>query len=256
MTAPTPTRCPACGAAVTGRFCGDCGAPAAAPACASCGTALSPAARFCHRCGAARRPGIPPDRERTAWLAAAAISLVAVLFIAWKVQAGAVPVAATPDMGSAGATAGGVMRAPDISRMSPREQFDRLFDRVVGAAERERADTVALFVPMALGAYAQLDSVDHDARYHAAMIHLVAGQLAAARALADTIQADAPGHLFAAVIRGEAAQAGGDAGALATAYADFLAAWDRERARQRPEYAEHQPILEDFRTRALAHRRK
>ena len=43
---------------------------------------------------------------------------------------------------------------------------------------------------MALGAYAQLDTIDVDARYHAAVIHLQAGNLAQAKTLADTILAE------------------------------------------------------------------
>lgn len=184
---------------------------------------------------------------------AALVSLVAVTFVILEMRktppeaAGSSP----PAIGTAGPT-----RGPDISGMSPRERFDRLFDRVVGAAERQQPDTVALFAPMALGAYALLDAVDIDARYHAAMIHLVVGELAEARALADSIEAEVPGHLFGALIRGEAAEVENDLSALERAYAAFLGAWDREQAAGRSEYAEHQPILEDFRTRALANQRK
>lgn len=253
---PSPAvSCARCGAPITGRFCGECGAPASGT-CGGCSASLSPGARFCHRCGVEQRAGIPARLERRAWIIAALVSLVAVVVVVYEMRAGAAPPPA-PDMGNAGnAGAGGTVRAPDISRMSPREQFDRLFDRVVGAAERQQPDTVALFAPMALGAYARLDAIDIDARYHAAMIHLVVGELAQAKALADTIDAESPGHLFGAVIRGEAAEAENDLSALDRAYTAFLAAWDREEAAGRREYAEHRPILEDFRTRALANQRK
>ena len=55
---------------------------------------------------------------------------------------------------------------------------------------------------MALMAYAQLDSVDADARYHAALLQVHTGEVDASRALADTILAQNPGHLFGYVIRG------------------------------------------------------
>jgi hypothetical protein len=184
---------------------------------------------------------------------AALVSLVAVGFVIFEMRK-ASPEPAGPPPEAIGNSA--PSRGPDISGMSPRERFDRLFDRVVGAAERQQPDTVALFAPMALGAYALLDAVDIDARYHAAMIHLVVGELAQARALADSIEAEVPGHLFGALIRGEAAEAENDLLALQRAYSAFLGAWDREQAAGRTEYAEHQPILEDFRTRALANQRR
>ena len=56
---------------------------------------------------------------------------------------------------------------------------------------------------MAFGAYAQLDTVDADARYHAAVLHCRSGDAAAALALADTILAESPGHLFGYIVRGQ-----------------------------------------------------
>jgi hypothetical protein len=143
-------------------------------------------------------------------------------------------------------------RAPDISQMTPRERFDRLFDRVMGAAERGDSTTVTQFSPMALGAYDMLDQFDADARYHAAMIHLVNGNMGAARALADTIQKEAPNHLFGYLIRGEAADRANDLAALNTAYRAFLSSYDAELGADRIEYREHQRALDDFRTRARA----
>jgi hypothetical protein len=61
---------------------------------------------------------------------------------------------------------------------------------------------------MALGAYAQLDGFDADARDHAAVLHLQAGDTRSALALADTILAETPGHLFGYVIPGTARSEG------------------------------------------------
>jgi hypothetical protein len=143
-------------------------------------------------------------------------------------------------------------RAPDISNMSPRERFDRLWDRVVRAAEAGDSVTVIQFAPMALGAYGMMEDADADARYHAATIHLVIGDFPAALALADTIQADAPGHLLGYIVRGEVADRRNDATALARSYQEFLRHDDAELRAGRVEYAEHKPILDDFRTRAKA----
>ncbi len=256
--AAAPPICAACGSRLTGLFCGGCGAPAESRTCAACQSPLSPGARFCHRCGAAAQPGSAAvGRERTAWIVAGAAVVVALLLMVWKIG-GTRP--AVPDMGNAGNTdaargpgaASPAGRAPDISGMSPRERFDRLYDRVVKAAEAGDSQTVAQFAPMALGAYELLDTVNADARYHSAMIRLTVGDFPGALALADTIQAGAPGHLFADVVRGETADRQNDTALLSRSYRDFLDHYDRELRAGRIEYEEHRPILDDFRTRAKA----
>jgi hypothetical protein len=158
-------------------------------------------------------------------------------------NAGNVDVAGPPSLST---------RAPDISAMSPRERFDRLFDRVMRATESGDSVTVAQFGPMAIGAYAQLDTVNLDARYHAAMLDLALGELPAAAALADTIQSEAPGHLFAYMVRGEVAERRDRAADLTASYRDFLAHYDAEMKLGRVEYTEHRPVLDAFRTRARA----
>jgi hypothetical protein len=151
-------------------------------------------------------------------------------------------------MANTGASPG--ERAPDISGMSPRERFDRLFNRIMQAAERGDAAEVERFTPMALGAYQQLDTIDVDARYHAAVIHLQGGNMAPALSLADTILAGAPGHLFTYLIRGTAAEIANDSARLARAQQDFLAGYRREMAANRVEYLEHRPVLDEFRKEA------
>lgn len=188
-----------------------------------------------------------------AWILAGTAALVALLVVVWRVG-GARPT--VPDMGNAGNIQGAedrlAGRAPDISAMSPRQRFDRLYERVVRAAEAGDSLTVVQFAPMALGAYALLDTVNSDARYHAAMIQLTIGEVATALALADTIQATAPEHLFADIIRGEAADRQNDTAGLTRAYQRFLDHFDRELRAGRIEYEEHRPILDDFSTRAKA----
>ena len=155
-----------------------------------------------------------------------------------------------PDMANSGVSSATLPensgRAPDISQMSPRERFDRLFNRVMQAAEAGDSSQVQQFTPMALGAYQQLDSVDADARYHAAVIHLQVGDFGPAKALADTILAQAPGHLFGYVIRGTAARLQGDSVGLRRAEEAFLAHYQTEIAAKRVEYSDHQPVLDQF----------
>jgi len=166
--------------------------------------------------------------------------------IVYKVSS-ASPQPVAPDMANAGAAGG---RAPDITSMSPRERFDRLFNRIMQASEQGDSLQVAQFTPMALGAYQQLDTRDADARYHAAVIHLQIGDLEPARALADTILAESPGHLFAYVIRGTAARIEGNPAAQARAEREFLAHYPAEMAKKRVEYADHGPVLEEFKGEA------
>ena len=154
--------------------------------------------------------------------------------------------------GNAGSSAALAGRAPDISAMSPAERFARLFDRVERAASNGDTVTVVQFAPMALGAYALLDSVTTDERFHAALIHLAVGNLAAAEALADTMLRSEPGHLFGYVVRGEVAERGNRQDRLLQSFRDFLAHYQPELRSGKPEYAEHQPVLDDFRIRAQA----
>jgi hypothetical protein len=180
--------------------------------------------------------------------------------ITYKVSSAAP--AAVPDMANAGGQTadnqsakgpGGQsvpVRAPDISSLTPRERFDRLFNRIMQAAERQDSQQVQSFTPMALGAYQQLDTIDVDARYHAAVLHMGVGDYAPAYALADTILRESPGHLFGYIIRGTAAELQGDASAASRARRDFLAHYDQEMSAKRVEYQEHAPVLEEFKQKA------
>jgi hypothetical protein len=261
MTSSSST-CPTCGAAASGNFCSSCGASLTPRACSFCHASLSPQARFCHRCG--RSAGATPAvarSERNIWLAAVAACLLLVGGIVFKVSGGA-SAAPVPDMANTGAgdpnratgqpPAGAVPpgRAPDISAMTPQERFDRLFNRIMQAAERGDSSEVRRFTPMALGAYQQLDTRDVDARYHAAVLHLGVGDLAAANALADSILQQSPRHLFGYVIRGTAAGFQGNAASRSRAERDFLANYQSEMAANRVEYLEHKPVIEEFKSKA------
>jgi hypothetical protein len=139
---------------------------------------------------------------------------------------------------------------PDIGAMSPRERFDRLYNRIMTAAESGDEATVTRFTPMALMAYAQLPDLDADARYHAALLKVHTGDAAGALALADTILAGNPGHLFGYVVRATVARWQKDDKALSAAYAGFLGHYDAEMKAGRTEYAEHTRALDEFRKAA------
>ena len=142
---------------------------------------------------------------------------------------------------------------PDLSQMSPREAFNRLFTRVMTASEQGDSAQANRFMPMALMAYRNLPEVDVDidARYDVALIHLHAGDITAARALADTIQAEQPKHLFGFVLRVAIARFDGKPDAAKTAYRQYLAAVDEELGANRPEYEAHRSMLDNFRQTAI-----
>ncbi|HET7602184.1 MAG TPA: zinc ribbon domain-containing protein [Gemmatimonadales bacterium] len=207
--------------------------------CDSCGMSVPAHASFCPGCGS------PARRERAAGgggrlpLAVVTVGIVAlVLALSWSYRKA--PPAAAP-----GVPVGGDVGAPpDISNMSPRERFDRLYNRSMQAVESGDGSSFGTFAPMALLAYSQLDTVDNDARYHAAMLELHRGDASGATLLADSILAGAPGHLFGYVIRGTVAQWQHDSAGLAAAQRDFRAHYEAEMAAGRPEYADHRAILE------------
>ena len=193
------------------------------------------------------------SRDRTPWLIAgvalaALLSVLLVMVTRNSKGAAAQPEGTTVQPPSSGGV------PPDLTNMSPRERFNRLYNRVMTAAQSGDEATVTRFTPMALLAYAQLDSVDADARYHAALLKVHTGEVDGSRALADTILARDPGHLFGFVVRGTVARFRKDEKELAQAYTGFLQRYDQEIKRARPEYSEHQTSLNDFRKAALGAR--
>lgn len=248
-------KCPSCGAGASGRFCSSCGAALAGGACGSCGEPLAAGARFCRACGTtAGTPaprGTAPAADRTPWIVAgiAAVAFLAVT-IAWLAR-GETGAAATTVATSAPSDATAAADLVDLSSMTPKERFDRLYNRVMRAAEAGDMATVDRFSPMAVMAYAQLDSVDADARYHLSMLLLHTGQVPAAKAAADSIQLAQPKHLFGYMIAGSVARFRKDTPALQAAYRGFLAAYEAELAAGRQEYQEHERAVADFRAAAL-----
>jgi hypothetical protein len=218
--------------------------------CASCGAEIR--GRFCPQCGTPAGASSPPSGDRTTWIVSAIVVVLSLAAILYAVNRRPTAPPGAP-LAASGSFAG---PAPDISSISPREGFDRLFNRVMIAAEAGDTATVMQFTAHALGAYAQLDSVDADARYHAAVMLAQVGEYPAALALADTILATTPQHLLGFVIRGTVAELTLDQAALDRAQNDFLAAWAADPKRDRQEYLDHQAVLDDFRATAEAARKK
>lgn len=241
--------CPACGAPGSGKFCSQCGSPRERTACAA---PLAAGARFCAACGlpSGTASSAATSRDRTPWLIAGGAVAASLALLLVMVARDSKGVVAQPDIAAIEQPQEGET-PPDITNMTPRERFNRLYNRVMRAAQTGDEATVTRFTPRALMAYAQLDSVDADARYHAALIKVHTGEVDGARALGDTILARDPGHLFGFMVRGTVARFRKDQKELSQAYAGFLKRYDQETKRSRPEYGEHQTSLDDFRKAAL-----
>lgn len=217
--------------------------------CHSCGTQLSDDARFCHKCGASTSPPAATGgwRAGVPWTIAglALGALLAVLLL--RGNRGS----QTPTGAAAPFARQGVAPAMDLSQMTPEEQAQRLFDRVMILEEQGKTDSVRFFMPMAIGAYQLLPTMTLDAHFDVGLLQLTAGDPAAALAEADTIHQQVPTHLFAFVLRARALEARGDSAAARQPYRDFLKNEDAERARERQEYQEHRNILDAFHSEAV-----
>jgi hypothetical protein len=151
---------------------------------------------------------------------------------------GAAAAAAAPDSGA----------PPDISNMTPREQFTRLSDRVETSMEAGDTATVVKFFPMVEGAFANLPPGDRDAdaRLHLGLLRAQIGHFPSALAEVDTIVATEPNHLFADYLRAIVADLQHDTVAATKARAAFRKHYAKEIAAKRPEYDAHKRLLDDF----------
>jgi hypothetical protein len=213
-----------------------------------CAAPLTAGAKFCHVCGtplgasprgAGRNPAIP-------WIVAGVV--VAILVVVLVARSGGPPGAP----GAAPAPTGmpGGAGTTDLSTMTPREQADRLFDRVMRASEGGDSGEVTFFGPMAIQAYAMIGKLDADARFHVGLLEAALDNDAAATAQADSLANEAPRHLFVPLIRWEVANRRQDAAALRRAYRQFLDTYDPEMATGKGEYEMHRTRLQAFRDEA------
>ena len=198
--------------------------------------------------GAATPAGVRTGGNRSVvpFAIAGVAVLIFALTLAFRSQPAGAPQAAAPMTSPA---SGGT--PPDLSQMTPREAFNRLFTRVMTASEQGDTATASRFTPMALMAYRNLPEVDIDARYDVALIHLHVGDIAAARALADTIQREQSNHLFGYVLRAAIARFDTLPAEARAAYREFLAQAEAELKAGRPEYDAHRSMLDSFRQTAL-----
>jgi hypothetical protein len=130
-------------------------------------------------------------------------------------------------------------RAPDISNLTPEEQADRLFNRVMTLFEQSDTARVQFLAPMAVEAYQRLPRLTLDQRYHLGRIGAVTGVQQLASAEADTILQQRPTHLLGLVLAAQGARMRGDEATARGYDRRLLAALDSEEKAALPEYAQH-----------------
>jgi tetratricopeptide (TPR) repeat protein len=227
--------------------------------CKHCDAPLPAGARFCTRCGQPVRK-LP---SQLPWYVAggAIVALIAVLLLptlsrsgpgaaANASAAGAAPFA---DQQAAGATNGQQFGTPPPLTGSPREQADRLYNRIMAANDSGNQQEVTFFLPMGIAAYQQAGDLDADGLFHLSLLQNLAGQADQSLATAKSILASEPDHLLGLAAAAEAADKAGDKQAAAQYYRRFLDAYDKQMASPLPEYKEHSQALTSYRSEAQAY---
>lgn len=225
--------------------------------CARCETVVAAGSRYCHNCGAAvisaalagaTAPVTPSSR--IPWIiGGTATAALLVLVIAQQLNTNASPETASTSQSEEGPTA--VMRAPDISQMTPRERASRLFDRIMRLNEEGKRDSVALFATMAIPAFQSLEPLDAHMRYDLGRVAAVAGMLDLAEAQADTILEAQPQHLLGLILAAQVEQQRGNNVEVRRLNSRLIAAEAGERAKGLEEYTLHDA---DIRTAVAAAR--
>lgn len=222
-------KCPECGATGDGNFCVQCGARLAPGGgqCDECGAAVEAGDRYCSGCGAPVGERVrKPVGAYLPWILTGLALVIFAVAITLFIQGQAEPrQEGMPPTGSViqgsdggdgtgvgdGPAAGaeGAMPSADaLAAMSPRQAADRLFDRAMRERETGREDQARFFADMARKAYTRVprSEFDADARFHVGLLALVEGDTTEARAQAESILSDRPGHLLGLLLAGRAAE--------------------------------------------------
>ena len=179
--------------------------------------------------------------------AMAAIALVALIALVVGQRFGA---RSTPVSGPVAAAdaplpaAGAPPRAPDISQMTPEQQAERLYDRIMREYEAGQMDNVRTFMPMAVAAYERLSPLSLDQRYDLARIGEVGDDRALLKAQTDTILRQRATHLLGLILAARIARLEKDEAKAATIDRRLLAAEPKERAAALPEYLLHKQDID------------
>jgi hypothetical protein len=246
-------QCPRCGQSGAGKFCSHCGTSIVS-ACPSCGKPVKPGSRVCPECGtslAAPAASAPRSAQTIApWVALGIAAIALVVALAAFFDRGKEATAPAPLFPPLSSTVPVPGQPVDLASLSPRQAADRLFNRAMAASENGNTVEALQFAPMALQAYNNLGSLDNDARYHVALLHLTVGDVKSARVQIELLRKTVPNHLIGFMLEHQIAERSGKQDSAARANKAFLAAYDAEIATGREEYQDHMKTIERFRTAA------
>lgn len=177
-------------------------------------------------------------------IAAAVLVVLTAFVVGQRFLVGTSPDSAAVSSGAPFAGSGPPSSA-DIANMSPEEAASRLFNRVMRYSSEGKADSAAIFAPMAIMAYERIGPLDLHARYDIGMIATASGDSATAGAQADTILKAHPTHLLGLLLAARAADMRNDAAAAVRFRSRFVAAAPAERSKQLREYTDHQRDIDE-----------
>lgn len=278
-------KCRQCGEQGEGKFCGQCGSALGEverPSfCNLCGTAVKGDERFCTECGASLEAAVIPAGQLTAapqpaapstptasaapkaprpllkdssflMVATACLLALGAGVVVGKLGSGGEEIDQLTSMTApVGAAAPGNPANVDLASMTPREAADRLYNRVMNAAQNGDTAQAEQFLPMAIGAHDRAEPLDLDGIFHKTILERLANDTEAALASAERILAEHPTNLLGLASAAEAAAEGGDDATASGYYRRFLDAYDSEIDTQRPEYEQHGNMLPGMRAAAL-----
>jgi len=233
----TTTTCANCGRDASGNFCRSCGAALKGAPCPECNAPLEPGALFCTSCSHDLRV----SRRSMYWPLVTALAVAGVAVIVIAVRMDPEPTSTHPTVPIIPPRT-----AQTAQPLRPLQEADQFFDRAMRAYEGGDSAQAMFAGRMALEAYATLNELDADARFHVGLLHQITGEYDAMLAQADSIELTNPNHLFSVMLRHRVAVARGDYEGAQDAYRQFLARYDSEMAQKRPEYQLHRNLIERF----------
>jgi len=242
--------CPNCRTESTGAFCPECGTRLRPGRCPSCDAETVSGARYCTQCGT-RLAGssVSASSLKPALYAAAAVFVLVAGYLLLARRDASTDGAARAPLEQAGPAASGPGTPPPLTG-TPREQADRLFNRIMGAAEQGDTAQARFFTPMAIQAYRNVGDLDADGLFHLSLVQTIGGEPAEGLVTAEQILEGSPDHLLGLIAAAQAAEAAGNEDAAREHYRRFLRVYDAERARDLPEYRDHGPVLPGYRRQA------
>lgn len=239
--------CSNCNTESGGRYCPECGTALVTERCKACDAELPAGARFCTNCGESVVSSASAGATVAWWIAAVLVGLALAVFVlpALRSTSGGTAAAA-----AAGTQPGGGSMSPPPLTGTPREQADRLFNRVMEAFAAGDSADGRFFLPMAIDAYEMAAPLDADGLFHLSLLRSAAGEVAGGLSAAEEILAGHPDHLLGLAAAAQAVAGMGDAARAADYYRRFLEVYDVESVRGLPEYSEHAPMLPLYRQEA------